>query len=47
LLKVISMARRYMHDPGRGHWEAVKWILQYIKGTIEFGLVFKKNVTDK
>jgi len=34
-----------MHDPGKGHWEAVKWILQYIKGTIDIGLVFKKDVT--
>jgi len=25
----------------------VKWILQYIKGTINIGLVFKKDVTDK
>jgi len=33
-----------MNDPGRGHWEAVKWILQYIKGTIDIGLVFKKDV---
>ena len=31
----------------KGHWETVKWILQYMKGTIEFGLVFKKDVTDK
>ena len=26
---------RYMYDPGQGHWEAVKWILRYIKGTID------------
>jgi len=24
LSQVISMISRYMHDPGRGHWEAVK-----------------------
>jgi len=44
LSQVISMVSRYMHDPGRGHWEAVKWILRYIKGTIDIGLVFKKDV---
>ena len=36
-----------MHDPGRGHWEAVKWILWYIKGIIDIGLIFKKDVTGK
>jgi len=25
----------------------VKWILQYIKGTIDIGLVFKKDVAGK
>jgi len=37
------MVSRYMHDPGRGHWEVVKWILRYVKGTIDIGLVFKKD----
>ena len=37
------MVNRYMHDPGRGHWEAMKWILLYIKGIINVGLVFEKD----
>ena len=36
-----------MHDPGQGHWEAVKWILRYIKGIIDVGLVFEKDSTGK
>jgi len=47
LSQTISMVSKYMHDPCRGHWEAVKWILRYIKGTIDIDLVFKKDVTDK
>ena len=39
------MVSRYLHDPGRGHLEAVKWILPYIKGTIDIDLVFKKDFT--
>jgi len=47
LSEVVSMVSGYMHDSRRGHWEAVKWILQCIKGTIEVGLVFEKDVTGK
>ena len=31
-----------MHDPGKGHWQAVKWILQYLLKTIDVGLVFER-----
>jgi len=41
------MISRYMHDPGKGLWEAVKWVLLYIKGTIDVDLVFEKDSTGK
>ena len=44
LLQAVSMISRYMLDLERDHWKAVKWILRYIKGTIDVGLVFKKDV---
>ena len=47
LSQAISMVSRYIHDPDKGHWEAVKWVLRYIKGTIDIGLVFKKDSTGK
>ena len=47
LSQAVSMVSRYMHDPGQGHWEAVKWILRYIKGTIDVGLVFEKDDTGR
>jgi len=34
LSQAVSMVSKYMHDLDRGHWEAVKWILGYIKRTI-------------
>ena len=43
LSQVVSMVSRYMHDPGQGHWEAVKWILRYIKGTINVGLYLRRT----
>lgn len=27
---VVSMVSRYTHNPGKDHWQAVKWILRYI-----------------
>ena len=41
------MVSRHMHDPDRGHLEAVRWILRYIKGTIDVGLFFEKHVGGK
>ena len=41
--QAVSIVSRYMHDPGKGHWQAVKWILQYILGTVDAGLVFQQD----
>ena len=37
------MVSRYMHNPGKDHWLTVKWILQYLYETVDFGLLVKKN----
>ncbi|GKC37955.1 transposable element [Tanacetum coccineum] len=37
----VRMVSRYMHKPGKGHWQAVKWILRYIHNTVDVGLVFE------
>jgi hypothetical protein len=43
LAHVVSVVSRFMHNPGKEHWNAVKWILRYLKGTSHFGLLFDKN----
>lgn len=43
--QAVSMVSRYMHNPGKGHWQAVKWILRYIHGTIDIGLKFERDKT--
>ena len=42
---VVSLLSRYMSNPGRDHWEALKWILRYLKGTTDFGLIYQKKQT--
>ncbi|CAM6085559.1 unnamed protein product [Calypogeia fissa] len=36
----VRLVSRYMANPGKVHWEAVKWILWYLKGTSDVGLLF-------
>lgn len=39
---VVSVVSRYMACPSKEHWQAVKWILRYLKGTANVGLTFSK-----
>ena len=36
----VGVVSRYMNNPGKEHWMAVKWILRYLKGTINQALFF-------
>ena len=36
---------QFMVDPWRVHWMAAKHILHYIKGTVEYGLVYERSVS--
>ncbi|KAE8692332.1 hypothetical protein F3Y22_tig00110840pilonHSYRG00095 [Hibiscus syriacus] len=44
--QAVGVVSRYMHDPGKEHWEAVKWILRYILNTVDVGLVFQQDKQD-
>ncbi|GJY54523.1 retrovirus-related pol polyprotein from transposon TNT 1-94 [Tanacetum coccineum] len=35
--------RKYLANPGKNHWETVKWILKYLKGTADVGLVYGRD----
>ncbi|CAM8962827.1 unnamed protein product [Rhodiola kirilowii] len=39
----VSLVSRHMANPGKYHWQAVKWILRYVKGTLNKGLLFRGN----
>ena len=29
----VGVVSRFLEDPGKEHWEAVKWILMYLRGS--------------
>ena len=37
----VGVESRYMSNPRKQHWETVKWILRYLKGTANLALCFK------
>jgi hypothetical protein len=37
---VVGVVSRYMNNPSKEHWEAVKWILRYLRGTYTHALCF-------
>ena len=36
----VGVVSRFMSKPGKQHWEAVKWILRYLKGLSDTCLCF-------
>ncbi|CAL9003639.1 unnamed protein product [Prunus brigantina] len=43
LMYTVSLIRRYMEHPTETHLLAAKRILRYVKGTIDFGVFYKKG----
>ena len=39
----VSVVSRYIAQPGEDHWKAVKWILMYLNGTVNWGLIYGKT----
>ncbi|GKB54031.1 hypothetical protein Tco_0904784 [Tanacetum coccineum] len=40
---VVSIVSRYLANPGKNHYEAVKWIFKYLKGTADICLVYGRD----
>jgi hypothetical protein len=38
---VVGVVRRYMNNPCKEHWEVVKWILKYLRGTTTHALALE------
>ncbi|KAK1415763.1 hypothetical protein QVD17_31549 [Tagetes erecta] len=39
----VNKVCQFMHAPTNNHWSAVKRILRYLRGTSDYGLLFKHN----
>ena len=38
---VVSMLRKFESAPAPRHWNAMKHVLRYLRGTMEYGLQFR------
>ncbi|XP_066333359.1 secreted RxLR effector protein 161-like [Miscanthus floridulus] len=39
----MGYVSRFMEDPREDHWVAMKWLLRYVKGTVDQGIIFPKT----
>ena len=41
--RAVSVVSRYMSRPAREHWLVVKWILRYLRSTVDLCLVYDQS----
>ena len=46
LAHVVSSISKYMANWGKQHWNVVKWILRYLKGTTDYIINFFRQKSD-
>ncbi|XP_045817459.1 secreted RxLR effector protein 161-like [Trifolium pratense] len=39
----ISVVSRFMANPGQVHWQALKWVLRYLNGSLKGGLKYTRT----
>ena len=40
---IVGVVSRFLENPGKEHWEAMKWIFGYLRGTSKLCLCFGKG----
>ena len=43
LANSVNVASSYIDSLRRSHWQWIKWILMYLKGTLGVGLIYGKD----
>jgi len=38
---VVGRLSRYTHNPSKDHWQALARLMKYLKGTMNYGIVYK------
>ena len=46
LAHTVSVVSKFLSNPGRMHWDAIKWIFRYLRGTTYYGIMFSKQQSD-
>ena len=39
----VGYVSRFMEEPREDHWTAVKWLLRYVKETLDQAIIFPKR----
>ncbi|RVW98296.1 Retrovirus-related Pol polyprotein from transposon TNT 1-94 [Vitis vinifera] len=46
LAHAVSVVSKFLSNLGIMHWDVVKWIFRYLRGTIDYGIMFCKQQSD-
>jgi hypothetical protein len=46
IAQVVGVVNHFMANPGQSHWIVMKWIFHYLKGIVDLGLCYKRNIKD-
>jgi hypothetical protein len=39
----VGVVSRYMENPGKEHWETMKWVLRYLRGTSDYCITYNSG----
>ena len=43
LAHAVSTVSKYMANMGKEHWNAMKWIFRYLRGTTDYGILYARQ----
>ncbi|PKU81861.1 Retrovirus-related Pol polyprotein from transposon TNT 1-94 [Dendrobium catenatum] len=43
----VSIVCKYMVEPSKLYWEALKWIFRYVKGSLDIDLLYKGGAANE